>query len=65
MSKLRILSIGLALLALSILLLDWLGIIGRVDRLLIIFPLLLLGIVFKHTDIFLKKRNKIDPNTFN
>jgi len=57
MSILRILSIGLALLALGMLALDWLGIIARVDRVIIIFPILLVAIILKYVDAFIKKKN--------
>ena len=56
MSKLRIVSISLALLALGVVLLDWLGIIGSIDKLVLIFPMLLVAIVSNYVDRAIKRK---------
>lgn len=57
MSKLRIISISLAVLALVVIVLDWLGIIGSIDKVALVFPLLLGAIVLNFIDRA-KKRKK-------
>lgn len=49
MRPLRKISIVLALIALTLLALDWLNVL-KADRLFIIFPLLFLAIILKYTD---------------